>query len=537
MKRNIIYRKYSLILTTVICMLLISGCTDNFDDINRPRTPTEDEAKGDFFHIGVHYRALQNGVILSPANRYQYDENLSGQPYARYLTITKDNWNMTNFGVFNASDQFLNNLFNFHMTDLYVPWFELKKLLTEEDDKEEHYSWAWAELLRVAAVQRITDIYGPIPYSKVKENTGTLQVAYDSQEEVYKGLFEDLNKAIDILTEYVQSGGASQVSAFKEYDMVYGGDFAKWLKFANSLKLRMALRISYVDKTNSEKYAREALTNPGGIITSNDDNAKLSVFPNPLFTMWGAYADTRACAEIMAYMKGYQDPRLGLYFQKATSKDEYLGMRLGIAISNHTWATGFSAPQVGETDPLLWMSAAEMAFIKAEGKAVWKWDFVTESAQDLYNEGIRLSFTQWGSTDAEATSYRNNSTRQPAAFNDDGNAALSPSSITIRWDESASDEIKQERILTQKWIALFPLGNEAWAEQRRTGYPRFFPTVVSHNPDATLKTRGASRIPYAPQEALDNTANYQKALELLGSNTDDYGTRLWWDKKTGKPNF
>ncbi|MDU1889094.1 MAG: SusD/RagB family nutrient-binding outer membrane lipoprotein [Dysgonomonas sp.] len=537
MKRNMIYRKYSLIVMTAICMLLISGCTDNFDDINRPRTPTEEEAKGDFFYIGVHYRALQNGVILSPANRYQYDENLSGQPYARYLTITKDNWNMTNFGVFNASDQFLNNLFNFHMTDIYGAWFELKRLLTEEDDKQNHYSWAWAELLRVAAVHRITDIYGPIPYSKIKENSGTLQVAYDSQEDVYKGLFEDLNKAINILTEYVQSGAASQVSAFKEYDMVYGGDFAKWLKFANSLKLRMAMRIAYVDEENSKKYAKEALTNPGGIITSNDDNAQLSVFPNPLFTMWGAYADTRACAEIMAYMKGYEDPRLGLYFQKAAGKDEYLGMRLGIAISNHAWATGFSAPQTQENDPLLWMNAAEMAFIKAEGKAVWKWDFVTESAGDLYNEGIKLSFTQWGSTDAAATSYYGNSTRKPAAFNDDGNAALSPSSITIKWDESATDEIKQERILTQKWLALFPLGNEAWAENRRTGYPRFFPTVVSHNPDPLLKTRGASRIPYAPQEALDNSVNYSKALELLGSNKDDYSTRLWWDKKANKPNF
>ena len=162
---------------------------------------------------------------------------------------------------------------------------------------------------------------------------------------------------------------------------------------------------------------------------------------------------------------------------------------------------------------------------------------LNESDENTYNEGIRLAFTQWGSTEALATSYQGNSTLTPAAFNEDGNGAPSPSSITIKWDDTASDEIKQERILTQKWIALFPLGSEAWAENRRTGYPRFFPTVVIHNPNTALKTRGASRIPYAPQEATDNTVNYNNALQLLGSGTDDYGTRLWWDKKPNKPNF
>jgi hypothetical protein len=509
------------------------ACTSEFSDINSSGTPTREEATGDFFNIGVHLQSLQTNVILcSTTNAYQYNENLTGQPYARYLTITKDSWNINNFCVFNASIDWLNNLFNDQMTRIYSSWFELQKILKTEGMME-HYSWAWAELLRVAAVHRTTDMYGPLPYSEIKKNSGTMYVPYDTQQDVYAGLFEDLNKAIDILTNYVQSGGASESSALKAYDIVYNGDFTKWVKFANSLKLRMAIRISYADHENAKKYALEALNHPIGIITSNEDNAYISNGTNPLYIMYGAYADTRAAAELMTYLKGYNDPRLEKYFVPVSGINEYKAMRVGIAIPSHEWATtNFSVPRVGENDPLLWMCAAEVAFLKAEAAAYWGW--IPDNAEDLYNEGIRLSFAQWGAGDA--TGYITNSTGQQNSYTDDvANSASAVSTITIKWDDAADKEMKLERIMTQKWIALYPLGLEGWSEQRRTGYPRFFSIPVIHNTDQALKTHGASRIPYGPSESQNNAANYHDAVSNKGlGGRDEYGVRLWWDAKSAK---
>ena len=534
--KNIPFSKIRMAFLALFVGILSFGCTGNFSEVNSTEGPTRKEATGDFFNIGVHLSSLQtNVIVLSTINAYQFNENLTGQPYARYLTITKDTWNISNFCVFNAPINWLESLFNNQMTRLYSSWFELKKVL-EEEDMMDHYAWGWAELLRVAAVHRTTDMYGPLPYSELKENTGSMYVAYDTQQQIYMGLFEDLNVAIDILTRYVQSGGASEWTALKNYDLVYNGDFIKWIKFANSLKLRMAMRIAFVDQANAEKYVNEALAHPIGVITSNDDNAWITYGTNPLWVMYGPYADTRAAAEIMTYLKGYQDPRLEKYFVPAEESKEYRSMRVGIAIPSHDWACkNFSVPRVEEKAPTLWMCAAEVAFLKAEASAYWGW--IADDAEALYNEGIRLSFAQWGAGNVDA--YLNNNTLSQDNYADDQlNTAIALSTITIRWNEAATKEQKLERIIIQKWIALYPLGLEGWAEQRRTGYPRFFPIPNSQNSDQTLRTRGASRIPYPVSELQNNQANYLDAINNKGlGGRNDYGTRLWWDVKTGKPGW
>ena len=519
-----------------LCATIFSlACTDNFSEINSAGGPTKEDAMGDFFNVGVHLQTLQtNVIIVSSHNAYQFNENLTGHPYARYLTITKDAWNLSNFCVFNAPIGWVNALYNDQMTKVYSSWFELKRVL-EELDMTGHFVWGWAELLRVAAIHRTTDMYGPLPYSELKKNTESLYVAFDTQQEVYNGLFEDLNFAIDVLSNYVLSGGASEKSALKNYDIVYAGDFTKWVKFANSLKLRMAMRIAFVAPEKAKTYALEALNHPIGVITSNDENAWITNGTNSLWVMQGAYADTRAAADITAYMKGYQDPRLQKYFVPAVSTNDYRGMRVGIAIPSHSWAcNNFSIPRVDELDPTLWMCAAEVAFLKAEAAAYWEW--TGGNAEEFYNEGIRLSFAQWNAGEAET--YLNDNTLTPEAYSDDmSNVASAPSAITIKWDNDASKEEKLERIITQKWIAIYPLGHEGWAEKRRTGYPRFFDIPVIHNMDQTLKKRGASRIPYAPAEMQNNSENYRDALNKGLGGRDEYGTRLWWDVKTDKPGF
>ena len=100
------------------------------------------------------------------------------------------------------------------------------------------------------------------------------------------------------------------------------------------------------------------------------------------------------------------------------------------------------------------------------------------------------------------------------------------STITIKWQEGDSQEKKLERIITQKWIALWPLGQEAWSEHRRTGYPKFFPLGSATDPNIEV----ASRLPYSINEVKNNSNNLTEAIRLLGGE-DNYETRVWWDTK------
>ena len=155
------------------------------------------------------------------------------------------------------------------------------------------------------------------------------------------------------------------------------------------------------------------------------------------------------------------------------------------------------------------------------------------TAKELYEEGVKLSFSQWLASGADA--YLQNAVSKPGDYNDPDPAlaAKAISTITIKWNDADPFETKLERVITQKWIAMYPLGQEAWSEQRRTGYPRFFPVLVNSNTDANLKTRLASRIPFPPDEQNNNTQNYNEAVKLLGGQ-DNYSTKLWWDKNPNK---
>lgn len=160
---------------------------------------------------------------------------------------------------------------------------------------------------------------------------------------------------------------------------------------------------------------------------------------------------------------------------------------------------------ITSSTPYLWINAAEVAFLKAEYELRWG---TKDAAKALYEQAIRLSFEDKGAKDADA--YIADKTRKPAAYNDPlGNySATALSSITIAWeddsaegaDKAAIKERNLERIITQKWIAIFPLGVEAWSEHRRTGYPRLLPRrrgqvgryggIWSGRPPSALSRRG-----------------------------------------------
>jgi hypothetical protein len=181
---------------------------------------------------------------------------------------------------------------------------------------------------------------------------------------------------------------------------------------------------------------------------------------------------------------------------------------------------------------MVMMTAAEVYFLEAEA-ALRGWPgFGT--AQGNYELGIQTSFTQWGVSSA-AAAYIANNTSTPAAYTDPKNAANnSPAveSITIAWDPAATQEQALERIITQKWIAMFPEGQEAWTEFRRTGYPHLF-TVANNNSGGLISTQTQiRRLAYPLNEYTTNTTAVNAAVTAMGG-PDNGGTRVWWDVSGG----
>ena len=189
----------------------------------------------------------------------------------------------------------------------------------------------------------------------------------------------------------------------------------------------------------------------------------------------------------------------------------------------------YSMPIVDVTTPIMWMNAAEVAFLRSEG-ALRGWS-MGGTAEALYNEGITLSFAQLGASGADA--YINNSSSMPASYVDPlgtytyGGAA---STAKIKWDGSNDFETNLEQIITQKWIAMYPLGNEAWAEFRRTGYPKLMPVVLNKSGGTVNTEKMIRRLPYPDTEYTENAENIFNAIQMLGG-PDTGGTNLWWDVK------
>lgn len=358
-------------------------------------------------------------------------------------------------------------------------------------------------------------------------------------------MIEELTVAVEALTPNRTNNFMSAA------DVIYGGNVEKWIRLGNSLKLRLAMRMSYADPEFSRKAAEEVARHEVGCLETNADNPYFGVFGpngNPInvaveYNMLTEHEDGSACvteggdshaaADIIAYMNGYNDPRRAAYFTPSEFDGvDFCGIRRGIIPPNHTeLGHKYSGVKIAKNDPLCWMNAAEVAFLKAEAVAVFGYD-MGGSAQGFYEEGIRLSFAQWGAGDA--TEYLADNTSCPAEYVDPVNAEYgSPalSNVTIAWNEAADVEVKQEKIITQKWIANWLLGNEAWADYRRTGYPKLMPVLDNRSNGIVDSNLGARRMPYPTEEITGNTENYQNAVNRLLNGRDNMATRLWFDCK------
>ena len=502
---------------------VFQSCTKKFKEINTdPYGISDDQLKADYKLVGEPFKqALQNIYTYSPVWKTQLQQNLIGDVYSGYMmppTPFRGNINNMTYYLVDGWNGFP---WSIAYKDVMAP---LAMVERKAGDGFPNFK-AWAKIVRVEAMHRVSDIYGPIIYSNYGNSNENGGFDYDCQKEVYDEFFQDLDDAIKTLTPYAEGDSLQQ---FASFDLVYGGDYTKWIKFANTLRMRLAIRIANVDPEKAETEYKAAINQEFGVMTDNSDNfivkseAGLS---HPLNTINNAWNDIRMGAPMDSYMNGYEDPRLPKYFQPSEIvPGEYKGIREGIDIKAKSDYTPFS--KLIDFGPVQLMVCAEAYFLRAEG-ALRGWDD-GGTAQSFYEQGIQMSFDQYGLGDA--STYYNDDTHTPADYTDPVNAEnniAAASSITIKWNDADDFETKLERIITQKWIAMYPDGQEAWSEFRRTGYPKLFPNIIN-NSGGTI-TGFIKRINFVENEYQTNPEGVQKAVDNCLKGPDTGGTPLWWD--------
>lgn len=520
-------------------LLILNACTDSFVDYNTNKhEATEEMMTHDNLKTGAFFSQLQRSVVVfddgtNLSSDYQVAQGLTSDLYSGYIAPTGTWYGGVHNGSYYFITGWVEKTFTSGFSAVMPAWQSIAEVAGEQGLPEVS---ALATVVKVEAMHRVADAYGPIPY--IGYGSGSLQNEYDALADVYGRFFDELDDAIDVLTNYVNGNPSARI--LENYDAVYGGDAAKWVKFANTLRLRLAMRVVYADASLAQAEAEKSITNPIGVITGKNERAALAhssdlVYYHPLYDI--AYnfneGEARMSASMDAYMNGYQDPRLAAYFKPAVSDGGYHGVRLGIPTSVWTRYVGdrISNLNINQgTTEIVWMTAAESYFLRAEG-ALRGWS-MGGTPRELYENGIAASFSENNVSGVE--NYVADAVSTPIPFTDNAEGsslnAAAPSDITIAWDEAAGFERNLERIMTQKWIALYPDGPEGWAEFRRTGYPKLLP-VVSNNSNGTINTAvQVRRIPYPQSEYNNNNAGVLGGVAKLGGQ-DNGGTRLWWDKK------
>ena len=522
-----------------------SGCTNDFEQYNQEKLGGPENFYADFIAIVNPMKSIQRGLQAD----YQLYPNLSADMYSgMFSTATQFNGGVNNL-TYSMMDGW-NNRIIARQQDIFN-----YSIIIDNAAKGNYAgvdftgTFAVKKILKVITAARVSDNHGPLVYSKYEKPNPNGVTDFDSQQDAYNYFIADLTSAITDLQKIAATPTTQNVedkTSLKSADLVYGGNMTQWAKLANSLKLRLAMRMSYADPAKSKQYAEEALASSAGLITDNADNALISVGQSELSFIIYSWGDCLIGAPLMAYMNGYNDPRLSAYAIPAKDLDvqgKYIGVRQGIDLLNGKSTYGaFSQPQAksasgdyfSATDGKMKLfTAAEAWFLKAE--AALRGYAGAGDIKTNYTTGVQQSFGEWGKS-AEVGSYLANTTATEAPYVDPKNAANNIeagnpqlSTITIAWNDGDTNERKLERIITQKWLSLYPNGPEAWAEQRRTGYPILF--KVRKNDSGGLISTDAMirRIPFTIDTKI-SLYNYQQASQML-NGPDTGGTKLWWDKK------
>ena len=490
---------------TVIIVLVLFGCGD-FGDMNEnPNEPTS---------IDNNPELLLTGLCKDPVNKLVINAWDEGNLMAQYTARTYD----TEFDQFEwgSSDDTWEQLYSSATT---------AQSLYDIGVSTENYSYQAVSLIfKSWMFQIMTDVYGEIPYSEAlkAKSDDVYAPAYDTQETIYKGLIADLETANTLLSE--------ANSAIKG-DIIFDGDLTKWRKLANSLHLRVLLRLTNVeDQTDIdvEGEIKKIISDPDQypVMESNDDNATLTyttTYPNvhPLSEenyRIGSFDEYRMSETIEQVLEAYDDPRQKMWYDPtensvAEENPDWSGMLNGLSDGNAgvykggvAYLSGFNSDFYYNPNYLegMIMLCSEVKFILAEAAVRYPAVAAVIDAKDAYEQGIRLNFEYWNVEMPEDYLERTSSdpdVTAPVAF--DG-------------------EI--ETIISQKWLALFYTDFQGFLEFKRTS----FPTQIKPGPETFLEEY-PNRFMYVTEEQALNKENYDIAVSRQGP--DEYSTPVWWENK------
>ena len=512
----------------VFCTLVsLSSCTKDFDELNTDKTKIEvlKPKQLDKLFSTAEYAGLMNTDQW--AGGYQLLVSLASDEQAQYFSCTqtafpRDRNEMVGRWINGGWGTFLQGA---------TTLAEIIKQTGPTAPAPDPLREAVANIWKVYIYMPMTDAFGPIPYSEV--GNGQDVVKYDSQEAIYTDFFKILTEATAVLSQNVTQ------KAFATGDVIYDGNLAKWLRLGNSLRLRAAIRVSKKNSGLAKTQAEAAIAAAGGLITTSDNNANIRPTPpnylNPLgvISEWGEF---RMSASMESVLKGYQDPRLPMYFAPAkNTPTQWKGIRNGLSIlqmsepfnandNNSNVVPRFQNAADG-TEPHTLYTAAETWFNMAEA-ALNGWAVGAFTAKQCYENGITESLKQWG-VGALAAAYIT-SDNTPQAFAGPTIYQAPPlSDIPVAF--AATEAKQREQIGTQKWLALYPsMSQEAWAEFRRTGFPKLYPRINNANPDASTDAASVKRLIFPPSEITVNSGGYKSGVDLLGG-PDKTSTKLWWN--------
>ena len=380
-------------------------------------------------------------------------------------------------------------------------------------------------ILKVYLFHSVTDSYGDIPYFEaVKGYSKSITTPkYDPQQKIYEDMFKELTEASAALTSAKPNPGIA--------DIVYKGDLAKWKKFANSLMLRLALRISKVDPANAKKYIEQAIA--GGLMASNSDNFIVNyttqitgtgTTSNGTAHTWisSSYITTyRLAAPFVDSLKAYNDPRTSVYAMRQKlpltfyqegdhNPANQRGRDQFAQVVQRDSASTANIKTFGRYDaPFIHLSYAQVQFQLAE--CVVR-NIITGDAKAYYENGVRAAMSAL-------------SIFGPDGWNAGGSITTAQQNAYLAANPyDPANALRQ--INTQYWIETFPNYYEAWANMRRSGYPDTYSQL-----DKTLSSNLGAQLPrrlYYPRAEYAGNPNINEAVSRQGA--DLTSTRVWWDK-------
>lgn len=483
--------QYKLLLVLSL-VLVFTSCTKDWEELNENPNKASDPPATNVFAYTI--RAFADNFYDDWQDMNNYETYVGHLGKIQYID--------------EAAYRFRVGTVNNAWSDVYTTLNNLENVIAKAKEEGNVNLQAAAMTWKAYIVQIATDKWRDIPYTEaLQAEEGILTPAYDKQEDIYPEILQLLKDANDLYDPSIPT------ATLGSGDLIYAGDIAAWQKFTNSLRLRVAIRISNIDEAtatdNIQEILGDATTYP--IFTSNADNATLVwQGSSPYYEPWyeNAAVDNRddhgMGKPLIDALLDLSDPRLEVYAKPASTDGTYRGVVPGALPGS------FDPSDISRIGDLYrgtpdghtpFLRYAEVQFIIAEAA---KRGLISADAQVAYTAAITASMNENGITEG----IGNYISQAAVGFTGDQDSDL-------------------DKIYQQKWIALFKQGHEAWAEMRRTDVPELGPAPYSpysgHN-------RPPFRYPYPADEYNLNSANLSK---VDNSQDDFWGEQMWWDTRTG----